>query len=90
MRQVLRHAMYLCDNYDTEGPTKAGALDKIYDEAESALAAPPRNCDVYATADEAYVAWQKICENESIPPSSKVDSAFKYWLFTTAEEGGAE
>lgn len=61
-----------------------------------ALAAPPRNCDRFNTGDplkdseDAYDAWQRYCDDQSIPPSCKVESAFKNWLFApaTEKEGG--
>ena len=61
-------------------------------KAKAALAAPPRNCDMFNTGDpakdanDAYAAWQTYCDNTSMPPSCRVESAFKNWLFAPAAE----
>lgn len=58
---------------------------------------PLRNCDRFNTgnpmkdAEDAYGAWQRYCDDSTIPPSCKVESAFRQWLFATAKsetEGG--
>jgi hypothetical protein len=54
-------------------------LDRLVEQARRALAAPARNCDRFATAEEAYAAWQK---HNSL-------TAICDWLFATAE-GGAK
>lgn len=65
------------------------------DEAQE----PLRNCDRFNTGDpikdaeDAYGAWQRYCDDPTIPRSCKVESAFKYWLFAstaTEREGGAK
>lgn len=70
---------------------------EIRDIARAALAKPPRNCDRFNTgnpikdAEDAYSAWQRYCDDPTIPPSCKVESAFRQWLFATAKpekEGG--
>lgn len=64
----------------------------LYEIADAALAAPARNCDRFNTGDhmkdvdDAYDAWQRYCDDPTIPPSCKVESAFKYWLFAKAKE----
>ena len=71
---------------------------EIRDIARAALAAPARNCDRFNTGDpmkdakDAYGAWERHCDNPTIPPSCKVESAFKHWIFApaTEKEGGAE
>ena len=52
------------------------------DKVMEALTAPPRNCDRYATKEEAEKAWVQDNYTDS----------FEDWLFATAEseEGGAE
>jgi len=71
--------------------------DRPADEVEIAnicyiaLAAPPRNCDRFNTgnpmkdAEDAYGAWQRYCDDPTIPPSCKIESAFRQWLFATAK-----
>jgi hypothetical protein len=65
-------------------PTDAARADVLYSRiaelgrvARAALSAPPRNCDRFATAEEAYAAWQK----------HKSLTAICDWLFATAEGG---
>ena len=69
----------------------------IASKAKHALKQPPRNCDRFNTgnpmkdAEDAYGAWQRYCDDPTIPPSCKVESAFRQWLFATAKpetEGG--
>jgi len=56
-----------------------------------ALAAPPRNCDRFNSgdpvkdADDAYAEWQRWCDAADMPPSCKVESSFRQWLFATAK-----
>lgn len=67
---------------------------------DAALAAPPRNCDRFATVDEARKAHEAICEKydecHHCPLNNEEHySAFDYfeaWLFApaTEKEGGAE
>ena len=52
--------------------------DAIANEIRAALAAPPRNCDMYATHDEAMKARGHRIKN------------FGQWLFDPADEGGAK
>lgn len=56
-----------------------------------ALAKPQRNCDRFNSGDpvkdaeDAYAEWQRWCDTADIPPSCKVESAFRQWLFATAK-----
>lgn len=58
---------------------------------EGVLAAPPRNCDSFNSgdpvkdADDAYAEWQRWCDAADMPPSCKVESSFRQWLFATAK-----
>ena len=64
---------------------------EIANIAYLALATPPRNCDRYNSgdpvkdADDAFAEWQRQCEALDVPPSCKVESAFRQWLFATAK-----
>jgi hypothetical protein len=51
------------------------AIDAIT-SIDAALAAPPRNCDRFATAEEAYSAWMPAVEMDAICD----------WLFAPAKE----
>lgn len=63
-------------------------------KVRKALAAPQRNCDRFNSGDpttdaaNAYDEWQRYCDDPLIPPSCKLESAFKQWLFATMKENG--
>ena len=69
---------------------------KTFLDAKAALAAPPRNCDRFATAEEADVAYRRFCAREiakipldAVDYSKRVQIPTKdKWLFATAKEGG--
>jgi len=45
MREALVKISKIADDWSLYANTKAGALDRIYELANSALSEPPRNCD---------------------------------------------
>jgi hypothetical protein len=58
-------------------------IEAAFDEAKTALAAPPRNCDLYPDCNSAWKAYNAIADRERLP-------GFDYWLFEEAkQEGGA-
>lgn len=66
----------------------------IHEKCDAALAAPARNCDRFATAEEARVAFQnlrghKILADVELWDSMDEAGALVRWLFAPAE-GGAE
>ena len=72
-----------------------GQINKTISAVEKvrrALSAPARNCDRFNTgnpmkdAEDAYFEWQRYCDNPTIPPSCKIESAFKNWLFAKAAQ----
>lgn len=65
------------DMWEEEGECYYDALRDIREKVSAALAAPARNCDRFATAEEAYAAWM---------PSVELD-AICDWLFAPAKEG---
>ena len=82
-------------------PTWDGAVGRIKDMAETALAAPPRNCDRFATVDEARKAHEAICEkygkcHNGCPLNNEEHysafDCFEAWLFApaTVTEGGGK
>ena len=86
MREALEDARtYLLKHC---GSSEAQAIARRINRA---LAAPPRNCDRYNSgdpvkdADDAYAEWQRQCDAAGVPPSCKVESAFRQWLFATAK-----
>jgi len=57
----------------------------VAEKARAALAAPPRNCDRFASFKEAFDTW---CVEVNPKPNTPI-AIFAIWLFTPAE-GGAE
>ena len=61
------------------------------DVINAALSTPPRNCDRFNSGDatkdaaDAYDEWQRHCDCSLMPPSCKVESAFRQWLFAKAK-----
>lgn len=91
MREAIAEISKIADDWSLYSNTKAGALDRIYELANAALSVPQRNCDRFNTSDpmkdaeDAYDTWQRHCDDPTIPPSYKANSAFKYWLFAPAK-----
>ena len=71
------HVLDRKDMWEEEGECYYDALRDIREKVSAALAAPARNCDRFATAEEAYAAWQK---HNSL-------TAICDWLFAPAQEG---
>lgn len=57
-------------------------IEAAFDEAKSALVAPPRNCDLYKDCNAAWKAYNAIADRERLP-------GFDYWLFEEAKQEGA-
>lgn len=55
-----------------------------------ALSAPPRNCDYYTTDKEAWLAWEKHCEDTDMYDDVDEVDLYGHWLFATADEGGSD
>ena len=66
-------------------PTWDGAVGRIKDMAETALAAPPRNCDRFASAEEAWDAYDEWVESYRAQGKTAPFNEFG-WLFATATE----
>jgi hypothetical protein len=60
-------------------------IEAAFDEAKSALAAPARNCDRFATEDEAREAYWAY--REPLEFNNKPFVAITEWLFAPAEGG---
>ena len=71
---------WLCDG-DERGIFKK-QFAPLLSDARAALSASARNCDRFATAEEAFNAWES--DNKKPP-----EQCFLQWLFAPAE-GGAE
>ena len=76
---------------ENRGPYVLSPKDTLA-KIDAALSATARNCDRFNTGDpmkdseDAYCEWQQYCDNPTIPPSCKIESAFKYWLFASASQ----
>jgi hypothetical protein len=79
----MREALRKCDNYLDIGDAGlcASEVRAMYEVMQEALSAPARNCDLYATDDEAYQAYLKVMENT--PEEERV--YFESWLFAEAK-----
>lgn len=84
-----------------KGSSHEDLSEKLVEIANAALAAPPRNCDLYATVDEARKAHEAICEkyvkcHNGCPLNNEEHysafDCFEAWLFApaTEKEGGAK
>ena len=68
-------------------------VDHIQDAISAALVAPPRNCDKYATENDARDAWfaEEVRPRIADKPMDHAEIPFPDWLFAPAtEEGGAQ
>ena len=103
LREALAPFPSLCE-WLVENAAKLGIPDMVAklrergDKARAALDAPPRNCDRFATVDEALKAHEAICEkygkcHNGCPLNNEEHysafDCFEAWLFAQAE-GGAE
>ena len=98
LREALKAIGGLCDRLI---PTWDGAIGRIKDIAEAALATPARNCDRFATETDAQIAflneaWLIGISNLERDPfdgwTNEMKSAYSKWLFApaTKKEGGAK
>ena len=90
MRDALEHATrfasFLSLHLEPDSELRKAAVAWLV-ERNAALAAPARNCDRYATAEDAVCAW-----HDAHPDSEHPNwRALAAWLFDpAAQEGGAE
>jgi len=93
-------AEWLLENAGKDGLGKAiqengPIIRQRLEELRDALAAPPRNCNVFSTKDTAREAFQKLRGHRVLADVSLWDDrdeieAFLDWLFAPYEEGGAK
>lgn len=96
LREALGEILEQIDGWRTGGLMPHYQYSNLFDMAAAALAAPPRNCDLYATADEAMDAFDKFgCPNDcgDCPYEDDGEGEMaKYcqvnWLFATAAQEG--
>lgn len=72
------------DNQNAPTPDDLNCVHSAIGIADAALAAPPRNCDIYKTEDEATEAWMALDDecDDALDPFG--------WLFAKAKKGGAK
>ena len=80
LREALKAICGLCDGLT---PTWDGAVGRIKDMADAALAAPPRNCDRFASAEEAWDAYDEWAESYRAQGKTELLNEVG-WLFATA------
>lgn len=61
MQHALSDIIDIIDEWRTDGSMEHWQYSQLFDIADAALAALPRNCDV-GTADEQYERWQTFCD----------------------------
>lgn len=97
----LRDALEFCADVLDEWGGGIGDMERATRMARAALAAPPRNCDHFATVDEARKAHEAICEkyvkcHNGCPLNNEEHysafDCFEAWLFAPVkeQEGGKD
>lgn len=83
----MREALKKCVNYLNVGDVGLckGECDGLREVMQKALSAPARNCDLYATENE---AWDAFCEAhpDAVCPSDYWSEYYQMWLFAKREE----
>jgi hypothetical protein len=74
------------DMWEEEGECYYEAMRDIREKVNAALSAPARNCDRFATANDAVEGYIAAHPHDEEPDASTYGS----WLFAPAKEGGAE
>lgn len=102
MREALVEISKIADDWQSHANTKASALDRIYELANTALAAPPRNCDRFADEIDAQIAflnevWLISVDRETMLELDKYENwtdemrkRYGRWLLAPAERKGAD
>lgn len=87
MREALSDACYAMFNFLKTQNGGYEEMSNALDKAKAALAKPPRNCDKYNTADEAYAGFRYFCD-KSVCSECRCDqnttTCRLSWLFSEA------
>lgn len=94
--ELEKHAREMQDHCVYGGGALKGIILRVR-IAKAALSSPPRNCDRFATAEDAYKAFSSYCFNR--PSEGKCvgcpivgeggkSNCFGAWLMAAAQEGG--
>ena len=82
MREALDDILELIDKWRTDNMMEHWQYSQLFDIADAALAAPPRNCDRYSH-DGALSVWAAEKENGK-------NGCFDEWLYAPATEQKGE
>ena len=84
MREVLERIARFTSAWVDAGIMEPEMARCIFVNCDSALAAPLRNCDLYATEDAAFSAWAQ--KTGALKGHVGVEAYYQYlrWLFNTA------
>ena len=87
IREALEDSQLLLESF-SRGELGAQVREQMRDN-QAALAAPPRNCDRFATVKEAAIAFAAEVKNQ---PHPCPDFTFSTWLLSpvTEKEGGSK
>lgn len=85
---ALRDALELCLSWYNEETAEGVNVDDVAEKARNALNSKPRNCDRFASFDEAITAFAKEAKI-TIPWDAEKYARLAMWLFApAAQEGG--
>lgn len=101
MREALSEIIDLINQWRSDGVMEHLQYSQLFDIADNALAAPPRNCDV-GTADEQENRFERFCDthkyvgddganicSQDCPCYNNLDCGVR-WAQMPYEEGGAK
>lgn len=83
MREALEYVLEKIDAWRTDGTMEHWQYSQLFDTCDAALAAPARNCDLFATANDAVESYIAAHPYDNEPDASTYGS----WLFAPAEGG---
>ena len=89
MLDALNEIIDTIDEWHANGMMENWQYSKLFDIADAALAKPPRNCDKYNTADEAYAGFRDFCD-KSVCSECRCDqnttTCRLSWLYSEVEQ----
>lgn len=89
MLKALEDVLEKIDRWRTDGVIEHWQYSQLFDIADSALSAPPRNCDRFASAGEAWDAYDEWVE--SYRSKGQVEPFNEFgWLLAPAEKREGE
>lgn len=77
LEKILEQFYEWCD-----GKHYAQLNESAYQRIKTALSAPQRNCDLYATRKEAWLAWENHCEETGTYEDVDEIDLYNEWLFS--------